>query len=104
MTDPLEARFMEIMQLHGITYTRPEKDGSHGSRLDFWLPQFGLAVEVKSWSSERQHEQLKDERSAMLLIGIDGVNAFGKILRAVKRRAPTAPPEPDSPPSDAESR
>jgi hypothetical protein len=84
ITDPLEAEMARILDLHQIVYTRPEKDKSDASTLDFYLPKYGLSIEVKAWSCERMHEQIRRsgrERSGvMVLIGMPAVHALRMLL------------------------
>ena len=81
--DPLEAAFVAICEERGWNFTRPEREaGGHGPNgtLDFYLPQFGLAVEVKAWSCKRLVRQLEGRTGVMVLIGLDAVRAFGRML------------------------
>jgi len=87
MTDPVEAAFAALLDRYNITYTRPDRDKKDHSNLDFFLPEFALSVEVKAWSCERLHQQLRDsgrERDGILVIvGLAGVKAFGALLAKV---------------------
>lgn len=84
MDDPLEARLVEILEQNGIAYTRPERNPKGKSTLDFYLPQYGLSIEVKAWSTERLHGQLvnsgMEKHGIMVLIGLPAVEAFGKLM------------------------
>ena len=89
--DPIEIAFEEILIAHNIPYECPDstKGRMPGKRyLDFYLPTFGLSVELKAYSCERLHKQLrgsgKEKEGIVVIIGLNGVNAFGRLLVAVK--------------------
>jgi hypothetical protein len=81
--DPVEQAFMDCCAEHNVWYQRPEQTGG---RLDFYLPDYGLYVEVKAYSTERLHAQLESVNAGpvpvMVLIGIGSVRAFGQMLRS----------------------
>lgn len=83
MEDPVEAAMMLLLYQYGIQYTRPERDGS--CSLDFYLTEYDLYVEVKSWSCERLHEQLRNSRKEtsgiLVVIGIEGVAKLSRIFK-----------------------
>lgn len=82
MDDPIEQEFMKLCDDYGIVYTRPERAGG---RIDFYLPEFKLYVEVKAHSCERLHSQLESieagKNAAMVLIGIEAVRALRELFR-----------------------
>lgn len=88
MTDPLELEMIDILDGHGIHYTRPECDSNQTSNLDFHLTDLDLSIEVKAWSCERLHQQLRDSgkesTGIIVIIGIEGVRKFGQLLGRVK--------------------
>ena len=77
--DPLEHNFEAILVSLGVDYTRPERDGDH---LDFYLPDFDLAVEVKAAPTKRLHRQLTASRhgDVLVLVGFDAVEKFRQFL------------------------
>jgi len=91
INDPLEREFMAILDRFHIRYERPERQSTEASNLDFYLPDFKLSCEVKSWSSERIHAQLrtsgKEQEGILLIIGIDGVRKFGELLEEIAEEA-----------------
>jgi hypothetical protein len=52
-----------------------------GGRLDFYLPEFGLYVEVKTYECPRLLDQIK---SVLILCGLHSVSAFRRFLVAVQ--------------------
>lgn len=87
MEDPVEQAFMDVCAAAGIRYERPER---MGGRVDFYLPDFELFVEVKAYSCERLHEQLESidagRNAAMVLIGVKSVAAFARMIGATKNK------------------
>lgn len=77
---PVEKAFMALCEKREIKYTRPEKEKHNSSNLDFYLPYYGLYVEVKAFSCDRIHDQIKDHGSVMVLVGESAVQAFGELI------------------------
>lgn len=61
--DPLELAFRQLCDEFGIRYVCPEKDGG---RLDFYLPDVDLYVEVKAHPTPRLHDQRETCNGACL--------------------------------------
>lgn len=84
--DPVELATAKVFRHFDIKFTRPDKDGS--GNLDFYLPEYQLYVEVKAWSCERLHTQLrasgKERAGIVVLIGIEAVRKFGAMLLDIK--------------------
>lgn len=72
----------------GIQFTRPDKTPGSVSTLDFHLTTINLSIEVKAWSCERLHDQLrrsgKEQDGIVVLIGEPAVDAFCLLLTASK--------------------
>lgn len=79
---PLENQMTILLEEMNINYTRPERAGKN---LDFYLVDFGLAVEVKQFHSDRVNKQIKDSGfpTVMVLIGRESVKAFAEFARAI---------------------
>lgn len=84
ISDPIEREFAALCQEFGIVVQRPEQ---RGGRLDFFLPEFGLYVEVKAYSSERLHSQLESVNAGavpvMVLIGLSSIVALRLIFASL---------------------
>lgn len=82
--DQLEASMEAFFERHSITYTRPERTKDTQSTLDYYLPRYNLSIEVKAYATERLVTQIVksglDAGPVMVLIGLDGVLAFIKMI------------------------
>lgn len=82
--DPLELRFREICRNRGIRCERPDT-ATGGKRLDFYLPDQGLYVELKAYMCSRLETQVNSVNEGagpvMVLIGLAAVEAFGDLIR-----------------------
>mgnify|MGYP003528059905 FL=1 len=85
----LEVWFEVELQRMGVHYTRPEKIRGSTNTLDFQLllpAELGgpVCVEVKTWSSERLHDQLRrsgmESSGIVVLIGEPSVRLFANML------------------------
>lgn len=80
--DPEQA-FLLACRILRWEVTRPEREGG---RVDFFLPKFGLYVEVKAYGCERLIDQINSVNNGagpmMVLIGMKGVLAFISMLHA----------------------
>lgn len=74
--DPLEAQVALALDCAGIKYEK-EKAPSH---LDFYLPKYGIYIEVKSFHTARTNEQLKREHNVIVLQGATAVAVFCTFL------------------------
>ena len=87
----LESLFeLELIKL-GVCYVRPEQIAGSSNTLDFQLllpAELGgpVCVEVKAWSSERLHDQLRrsgaEAGGIVVLVGVPAVRLFLGMLRA----------------------
>lgn len=70
-----EMQFEQLMDRLDIQYTMHK-------RLDYYLPEFDLLVELKTYECERLIGQLESVtgQSVMVLVGPQAVIAFGKFL------------------------
>jgi len=83
----LEDRLTIFMTDYGIEFTRPEAVAGAG-RLDFYVRELDLFIEVKAWSSERIHPQIVNTPRAdgrtIVLVGEPAVEAFLSMWRKSK--------------------
>ena len=89
MTDPLEKRFIIMLEEAGLEYTRPEHDRRDPATLDFYIRDFGLYVEVKQFFTPRLSGQLAKVpvgASIMVLIGPRSVDAFERLVKMLAMR------------------
>jgi len=87
--DPLEAKIADALDRHNITYKRDVfvGGGPNGRMLDFYLPEFGLYIEVKAFPCERMYRQVAGMTNILAVIGKQGVDAFGALLDAIACRS-----------------
>ena len=81
---PLERRFEAFLIERGIKFTRPERDTSDPTNLDYFLPGFRTYVEIKQFHTERIAEQLshvKKPNGCIVLLGEMGLNAFLELAK-----------------------
>ena len=83
MSSTLEKRLADLLDDAGIAYTRPEREER---RLDFYLPDLDLAIEVKGFLSERLHGQLEaaDYDNVMVLIGPRSIDQFEQLVKQLR--------------------
>lgn len=78
--DPLELEFMRICRDNEIVLDRlgryPKGKSRPLGNIDFWLPEYGIGVEVRAWGCERLGSQMDGKRGIMILIGMEAVKAF----------------------------
>jgi hypothetical protein len=58
MSDVMELEFAALLDEFKISYSRPDQTKG-GGRLDFYLPEFRLYVEVKTYECPRLLDQIK---------------------------------------------
>ena len=69
--DPLEIAVAEILDKAGIRYIHESQN--NGSRLDFYLPDHDLYIEVKKYHTPRVDSQLATKDNIILIQGANGV-------------------------------
>jgi hypothetical protein len=72
----LEPIVEQALKDAGVKYNREGKS----NRLDFYLPEFDVYVEVKEYYTPRSDKQLADHENVILLQGKKSVEAFCKML------------------------
>ena len=78
--DPLEKIVEEALIEAGIRYEL-EAESTAGHRLDFHLPDFDIAIEVKAFHTPRIDKQLERHGQVILLQGKNAVEGFAALLR-----------------------
>lgn len=73
--DPMEAGVRDALTQIGITFTEPSP-----LNLDFYLPDYGVHVEVKQFHSDRIAEQMSRAENVIALQGRAAVNLFIAML------------------------
>lgn len=83
---PLEQGMETLLRESGIRFVRPERiPGSH-IKLDFWLPDFDLFIELKQFPTPRldaQLEPIDPTKNVMVLIGRNSLWAFQALVMAI---------------------
>ena len=79
----MEANFKFFMEKAGIKYVVDPECKTR--RLDFYLPEFELYVELKTWACDRMVPQLNAfaGKCIIVLVGHESVFQFGLLLKAM---------------------
>lgn len=72
-SDTLEKDTGAALTAAGIVWTRPQ-------RLDFYLPDYGVFIEIKQYHSERANDQLKSQNEVILIQGKKALAFFIKMI------------------------
>ncbi|MBP6924702.1 MAG: hypothetical protein KBB78_03995 [Candidatus Pacebacteria bacterium] len=51
-----------------------------GQRIDFYLPDFGVAIECKRFHTSRSEKQLSENPEIILIQGMNAAKAFKALL------------------------
>ena len=85
--DPMEKIMRDALDREGFVYTQ---DGRHGGEanngLDFFLPDYGVHIEVKQFHSARIADQMSRAPNVIAVQGRDAVEFFAALLCDFKRR------------------
>lgn len=78
-TDHLEAQIGKALTEKGIKFIH----GSQGNnqRLDFYLPDLNIYLEVKQYHTERSLSQLASQDNIILIQGREAVAAFIQMIK-----------------------
>lgn len=76
-SDELEKQIGDALEEAGIDFRRNQ-------RLNFYLPDFNVYIEVKKYHSERSSSQLASEENIILVQGKKAVNLFCTLLNGNK--------------------
>jgi hypothetical protein len=77
-SDHLEKQLADCLKAAQVQYRHESL--VPGQRLDFYLPDFDVYIEVKQFYSDRLTEQLKAHDNVILLQGRKAVDAFARCL------------------------
>ena len=80
---PLEKAVGEALDHAGVEFVHESEDDVRCRRLDFYLPRYGVRVEVKRFATDRSAEQLKWADDVILLQGPLAVAFFCGIFDAL---------------------
>lgn len=97
MSSLVEDEFENLLISLNIRFSRPERDASTPINLDFYLPDYDLYVEVKTFHTNRlvkQLEILPQDSNVLVLTGLNSVKAFRKLLVMEKTHAKPCIPSP----------
>ena len=81
ITDPLEKSLASALDDAGIEYVHESEHGNHNNGLDFYLPKYGVYIEVKQYHSERVSEQMKRHEEVIVIQGKSAVNYFASLIK-----------------------
>lgn len=79
--DPMEAEVIELLNHHGIAFTRPERNKFDPTNLDFYLPAQELYLEVKQFHTPRIAAQLANVPAHVTAIVLVGPNCVRDLER-----------------------
>lgn len=69
ITDDLEKEVAKILKSKGIKFVHESYKNGIDQRLDFYLPDFDVYLEVKKFHTERTIQQLEYQRNVILIQG-----------------------------------
>lgn len=72
--DNTEKQIGEILEKAGIRFVHESEDNT--LKLDFYLPDYGIYIEVKRFYSNRSSKQLSSEESIIFIQGVKSVMFF----------------------------
>lgn len=80
ISDPLEKIIENILIKNNIKFEHEKKFENIDIRLDFYLPDYDIFIEVKKFHSERTSKQLKVFENIILVQGKKSVTFLEKYL------------------------
>lgn len=86
ISDPLELEVANALTEKGIAFVH-ESQGT-GQRLDFYLPQFEIYMEVKRYHTPRIEQQMALQENVILIQGSKAVHAFLAMIPDVLDEVP----------------
>lgn len=75
--DPMELKVAGALRRAGIKFVHESEDKEQG--LDFWLPDDGISIEVKQFSTPRTDKQI-EHRNVILIQTVEAVDWFCNML------------------------
>ena len=79
ISDPLEKDIAFLLTNLNIKFVHESEEKSQ--RLDFYLPDFDIYIEVKQYHTDRVNEQLKSKDNIILIQGKKSINALKLLLK-----------------------
>lgn len=76
--DPVERIIFDALQAAGIQFVG--ENDPRAKRLDFYLPEMDLHIEVKRLHSERTAEQIAKSNSIIVIVGLEAARAFAAMI------------------------
>lgn len=78
MSDPIEAIVAGALARAGVVYIRDGQGETFG--LDFYLPSFGVYIEVKAYHTARVSDQMARAADVIVIQGRAAAEAFAAML------------------------
>lgn len=76
--DPCEQVVYNALKRAGIAFTHESQNKAQC--FDFCLPDYGLMIEVKQFSTPRTAGQIEGRTDVMVIQGMPACNAFARLL------------------------
>lgn len=77
-SNPLEIAVAEILTNAGIEFVHESQN--NGSRLDFYIPDYDLYIEVKQYHTPRIEAQMATQDNIILIQGVNGLRFLRDFL------------------------
>ena len=81
--DPCESMLAMAMQSAGISFLREPHPDTLG--LDFYLPDFGVHIEVKRFGTPRSEYQMRRAKNVILVQGLEACCLFAMLAERGNR-------------------
>lgn len=78
ITDPAECIIADGLNDAGISFVHETQNKDQ--KLDFFLPDFGVFIEVKQFSTPRTADQIKDREDVIVVQGKHAARQFVQML------------------------
>jgi hypothetical protein len=82
LNDPIEKIVAEALEETGEYYIHESQNNEITKGLDFFLPESGIYIECKAYSSDRTARQLADKDNVVLLQGRGAAEFFARKMVA----------------------
>ena len=79
ISNPLERQIADALDSRGIKWLHEDEKGN-AARLDFYLPDYCIYVEVKQAYTPRTDGQLERAKNVIMIQGIEAVYVFVKLI------------------------
>jgi hypothetical protein len=86
MLDPAEHALRVALEREGFTFTEDGKPGGEVNKaIDFHLADYGIAIEVKQFHSDRISDQMARHENIIAVQGVKAVEFLAALLVDYKR-------------------